>query len=393
MPDKQPSRFFDLVKKLARTDFGIALLVTVLWKVIMTAIGFAIDSHAGGAKSLFDHTVRWDAGWYLAIIDGHYENITASAAFYPLFPFLVYIVSFISFGTIEYPIAAQIINTVAVWFALTAAIKIGRTILGQKSRFWIVVLLLSAPAAFFMHTFYSEALFVALSFWAYYFALKKQWLGVGILLGILTAARLPSLLIIALCGLEYLRSYGWNIKQALNKKVLYFLIAPAGFITFSLYLGHAQNDLLGMFHAYKATDDWNYQIFNPNIIETIGVAAYQLVRGAIGIRPVNAEFVTNALLPAVSLLLLGLGSLYLILKHRQKFLPLGIVGILSIIMFTLNSNVVSVHRYVLPSLTIYIAALLFFNKKRRIYLYIACVFDILAQALLYKNFIIGIFAG
>lgn len=381
------------LKNFIKTDFGIALVITLIWKILLISVGYIVDVSNGGALSLIDHTLHWDAGWYLAIVEGHYTNITASAAFYPLFPFLVYTVHFISFGLIDYPVAAQLINTAAVWLALTAAIKLGRTIFGQKSRFWIVVLLLSAPAAFFMHVFYSEAIFVALSFWAYYFALKKNWLGVGIFLAVLTSSRLPSILIVALCGLEYLRSYEWNIKKALNKKIVWFLLAPFGFIAFSLYLGFAQNDLLGMFHAYKATNDWDYQVINPNIFETIWVAAFQLVRGAVGIRPVNAEFITNALLPAISLLLLGLSSLYIILKHQQKYLPLAIVGILSIIMFTINSNVVSVHRYVLPSLTIYIAALLFFKKKQRIYLYIACILGVLAQVLLYTNFINGIFAG
>ena len=382
-----------LVKNFYKTDFGIALIITLIWKIVLLAVGYFIDASNGGALSLIDHTVRWDSGWYLAIVEGHYTNITASAAFYPLFPFLVYVVHFISFGIVDYPVAAQFINTIAVWFALTAAIKLGRSILGQKSRFWIAVLLLSAPAAFFMHTFYSEAIFVALSFWAYYFALKKNWMGVGILLAILTSSRLPSILIVALCGLEYLRSYDWNIKKSLNKKILWFLLAPLGFIAFSIYLGFAQHDFLGMFHAYKATHDWDYQVFNPNIFETIWVAAFQLARGAVGIRPVNAEFVTNALLPALSLLFLGLGSLYFALKHRQKYLPLAIVGILSIIMFTVNSNVVSVHRYVLPSLTIYVAALLFFTKKRRIYLYVACFLGVLAQILLYSNFVQNVFAG
>jgi len=383
----------NMFKSFIKTDFGIALLITLLWKILLLTVGYLIDASNGSALSLIDHTVRWDSGWYLSIVEGHYTNITASAAFYPLFPFLVYVVHFISFGIVDYPVTAQFINTIAVWFALTAAIKLGRTILGQKSRFWIAVLLLSAPAAFFMHTFYSEAIFVALSFWAYYFALKKNWMGVGILLAILTSSRLPSILIVALCGLEYLRSYDWNIKKALNKKILWFLLAPLGFIAFSIYLGFAQHDFLGMLHAYKATHDWDYQVFNPNIFETICVAAFQLARGAVGIRPVNAEFVTNALLPALSLLFLGLGSLYLALKHRQKYLPLAIVGILSIIMFTINSNVVSVHRYVLPSLTIYVATLLFFTKKRRIYLYVACFLGVLAQVLLYSNFVQNVFAG
>ena len=37
----------------------------------------------------------------------------------------------------------------------------------------------SAPAAFFLHSFYSEAVFCALGFWAYLFALRRQWLWMG----------------------------------------------------------------------------------------------------------------------------------------------------------------------------------------------------------------------
>ena len=88
------------------------------------------------------------------------------------------------------------------------------------------MLVLSAPAAFFLHVFYGKALFLALSLWAYLFALKRNWIGVGILLALLTAARLPALLVIGLCGLEYLHSYSWNLKKAFNKNILWFLLAP-----------------------------------------------------------------------------------------------------------------------------------------------------------------------
>jgi len=381
------------LKNFIKTDFGIALLIAVIWKVLLVSIGYFIDASHAGASSLLDHTVRWDAGWYLAIIHDHYATIPASAAFYPLFPFTVYVVHVFSFGLIDYPVAAQLVNTGAIWFALTAAIKLGRVILGSKNRFWIIILLLSAPAAFFMHVFYGEAIFIALSFWAYYFSLKKNWLGVGILLAVLTASRLPSILIVALCGLEYLHSYSWNLKKAFNKNLFWFLLAPLGFLMYGLYLIHIQHDFLGMFHAYKATHDWDYQVFSLNIFETAIITGSQLFHGLIGDRPINAEFITNIVLPSVSLILLGLSSLYIIIKHRQKYLPLGIAGLLSIIMFTVNSNVISVHRYILPSLTIYIAVLLFTNKKGHVFVYIACVASIIVQLFLYSNFIKGVFAG
>jgi len=387
-------RIVSFIRRILLTDFGIALLITLAWKVVLLAIGFAIDSYYGNASSFLDHTMRWDAGWYLTIINGHYTDNLASSAFYPLFPLLVYTVHFISFGMIDYSLAGQLVNTIAVWLALTAAIKLGRILLGERHRYWIIGLMLTAPAAFFMHVFYGEAVFIALSFWAYYFALKRKWLAVGLLLGALTATRLPAILIVALCVLEYMRAYSWNLKRILNRNILFFLIAPAGFLLFSLYLLTVQGDAIGMFHAYKATDDWIYQVFNPNIIDTFARSIYQIVRVIGGLRPLDNVFAVNILIPTLSLITLGLSSLYLIVKHRQKMLPLGVVGILSAIMFTLNSNVVSVHRYVLPCLAVYVAcALLFAAPKKRIYLYVICALGVVVQILLYSLFVRGIFAG
>jgi len=382
------------VKIFSKTDIGIALWIVLGWKVLMSIIGFAIDVHFGGAASFFDHTMHWDAGWYLAIIHGQYVDILASSAFYPLFPLLVSVVHSLGFGLIDYPISGQIVNTIALWFALVAALKITTTLIGKSEKKWIIILILCAPAAFFLHVFYSEAIFMALSFWAYYLALTRRWFSVGVLLALLTATRLPSVLIVALCGLEFLRAYDWKPKQFFNKKILFFLLAPLGFIGYSIYLSFAQADPFGMFHAYSHTTDWIYQVFNPNIIETIAKALYQIVRSLIGLRPFNSELFVNIMLPLASLFLLGLASIYLFGKTRRKYLPLGIVGILSIIMFTLNSNVVSVHRYVLPSLTIYIAVMVFIkNIKKPYILYIGCFLGLIIQAFLYVAFVRVLFAG
>ncbi|MFZ2126048.1 MAG: hypothetical protein WAV04_00870 [Candidatus Microsaccharimonas sp.] len=382
------------LKAFSQTDIGTALLITIVWKILMTICGFAIDSHFGGSVSLFDHTMRWDAGWYKTIIDGQYANNLASSAFYPLFPLLTGIIHFLGFGLFDYSIAGQIINTVAMWFALVALIKLARLLLGKKQRLWLIILVLSAPAAFFLHVFYSEAVFMALSFWAYYLALTHRWLGVGILLALLTATRLPSLLIVALCGLEFLKTYDWNPRKFFNKNILFFLLAPLGFIAYATYLSFAQHDALGMFHAYAQTTDWAYQVFSPNIIETVAKSAYQVVRLFIGLRPFDNEMLVNIILPLWSLILLLMSSLYLIFKHRQKLLPLGIVGILSFIMFTLNSNIVSVHRYILPSLTIYIAvALIAGHGYRKLVLYLWIISGLILQAFLYTAFIRSLFAG
>lgn len=384
---------FTKAKIFLKTDFGTALAVTLLWELIISIVGYAIDIHSNGAATFFGHTIRWDANWYTIIINDHYSHNLASAAFYPLFPFLVGIVNFLSFNSLGIPLAGQIINTIAVWFALIALIKLAKELIGKDKKYWLVALLLSAPTAFFMHALYSEAIFIALSFWAYYLALHRRWLGVGILLALLTAARLPSVLIIALCGLEFMRAYDWRFRKYFNKNALFFLLAPIGFVAFAVYLSFVQHDPIGMFHAYKETSDWSYQVFNPNILETIAKASYQIPRAILGLRPINYDLLISIILPLLSILILGLSSVYLIIKKRGRFIPLGIVGMLSIIMFTLNGNVVSIHRYILPCLTVYIAIALFLMTKKRIFLYTFCVVSALIQLFLYSLFINGAFVG
>ncbi len=389
------NKFTQKIQKFFKTDFGIALIIIFIWKIIMTSIGFIIDLNSGGATSIINHTNAWDSGWYITIINDHYVSNAVSAAFYPLFPLLVGLIHFASFGFIDILTSGQIINTISIWLAISALLKIAKILVGNKNKYWLVALLLSAPAAFFLHVFYSEALFMAVAFWAYYFALKHKWLRMGVLLAILTATRLPSILIIGLCGLEFMQTYQWNIRKIFNKNILYFLLAPIGFISYGLYLLRAQGDFFAMFSAYHKSTDWIYQVFDINIFKTMARAAYQVLLAVIGRRPYDHDLFINNALPIACISLLAICSIYLLIKHRNKFIPLGVFGAASIILFTINSNVVSAHRYVLPCITIYIALILFFQKSKysNAFLTFICIMGISIQLMLFAMFINGTFAG
>jgi hypothetical protein len=382
------------LRAFLRSDIGISLVIVLAWKLILLSVGFLIDTSGDGARSLIDHTARWDAGWYLNILQ-HWYDTPASPAFYPLFPLLVQIIQVLSFGLVDPLVAGQVVNTVALFFGVWGLLALGRRLLGDQKRFWLIALALAAPAGFFFHVFYSESVFLALSVWAYLFALRKQWLPMAVLLAALTATRLPSVLVIALCGLEYLRAYGWNIKTALNRSVLAFLLVPVGFLSYSAYLWLSQGDGLAMFHAYHVTNDWVYQVFNPNIFETIARSGYQALRVLIGQREPDGEFVVNIALPLASLGLIIASSTYILMKYRQKLLPLAVSGYLAVIMFTLNSNLVSIHRYTITLLVASIGLALFFAARRHgyVYLIVAALVGVSIQFLLYSRFITGVFAG
>lgn len=353
-------------KALFKNDAIIALIIAIVWQLIMTIIGNVLLPDPSG-KGFWFHTTPWDGGWYLNIINEHYRINPASPAFYPLFPFIVDTLAIATFHIFDYPLVGLLVNTIALSFAIAGLLAVAKHFdIKARARYICITLLFLSPAAFFLHQFYGEAIFAAIGFWAYVFALRKKWLYVGILLALLTASRLPSLLFVGLCGLEFLRAYDWNIKRALNPKILSFLLAPLGFVAYGVYLLAVRGDFFAMFSAYHATDDWTYQSFNPNFLYPIARGCYQVLLTLTGRMAFNSEIITNTAIPLFSLAVLLICSLYLIFKHRGKGIPLGIFGLVSIVFFTLNNNLVSVHRYTLPCLGIYIALTLIYTQHRKL---------------------------
>lgn len=388
------------VKTFLKSDFGLALIVAAIWQISMTAFGalteIGLSNSTHIVTTLLSHTSYWDGGWYQFIINGGYFKSNAASAFFPLFPLAVRCIQIASFGLIGMITAGFLINLVSTWLAIVALVKIADYFVSKKYRWWVIALFITSPAAIFLHMFYSEAIFCAIGFWAYLLALRHRWALVGMALAFLTAARIPSVLFIGLCGLEFLRSCEWNIKKAFNPKLLYFLLSPIGFVAYAIFLYIVNGNALAMFSAIHSTNDWTYHIFNPNFIETIAHQVSALLKMTLGIIPITSRRIIDVVMPLIGLVILGLVSIYATFtKNAKQLLPLGIFGFASIIFFTLNSNIVSVHRYLLPILVIYIVPVVLIEKKPRLkpMILVAVYCGILLQAYLMMLFTNMQFAG
>jgi hypothetical protein len=100
-------------------------------------------------------------------------------------------------------------------------------------------------------------------------------------------------------------------------------------------------------------------------------------------------------LPVLGLVLLFAASVYLLVVLRSKGVPLALFGVATIIMLTMNSNVVSVHRYLLPVLVLYLALVLITERrpKLRPTVYVVLYANSLLQAALFVSFISGNWTG
>ena len=398
------------LRKFYHSDFFAPLLIAIAWQLGMTLIGVIIQyvftpvfmnphnwNLSLATSGPLQHTQIWDGGWFTFVARDFYRTSITAPAFYPLFPVAVRTVQFIFLNRLGILVSTLLLNTTCLWLGLTALRKIARILLGDDEQVgWTIALFLSFPAAFFLHQFYSEAIFIAFGFWSYYFALKHRWLASSLCLVFLTATRVTSVLFIALALLEFWRAHEWNLRKTIfNRRILWFALSPLGFIAYGTYLHIVRGDFLAMFHAYRY--DWKYQKLNLHFWHILHIAtsiSYHCTVTRFASCNVTDSFV-NIMLPLAGLIVLGILSLVALLYLRGAFIPLGILGFLSCLMFTLNSNLVSVHRYLLPIVTIYLVLV---ATVRKLKLPLWILFPIIQicfalQLLLFFLFINVYFAG
>jgi hypothetical protein len=387
----------------ARTFAMIAAFHVVLTAVAIlfqrsfpTYVGYPIDT-LGKHPTLLSHTFRWDSPYYEGILDGQLSdpNSLGTPAFYPLFPLTVGLVEILTFGSFNVLWAGFIVNVVASWLAATALLKITRHFVTSPWAPWLAVTaFLTAPTAYFMHAFYSESVFCALGFWAYLFALRRDWTWMGVCLIPITATRITALLFVGLCFLEFFRAHDWKPRRLLDWNVLWFPVSFIGFEAYSLYLKFAKGDALAMFHAYALAKSWPYHVFNPNFPGTLVKEVDESLMALFTTAPDSWDVVSH-ILPMVGLAVLLGASCWMYVQHRRAGLPLALFGLVSIVMFTLNSNVVSVHRYILPCLVIYIVMATAAERSPRLkpVMYGLMLTHTLVMAFLYSLFIAGSWSG
>ncbi|MCG8921125.1 hypothetical protein [Lentzea sp. CC55] len=388
-------------------DFAKVFLLVFAWQVFMTVLGRVLEPllpifegtppSSRSVDTLLSHTHRWDAENFTGIAEGTaYQNVPTSQAFYPVFPLFVWLVKMVFLGKIGTLVAGIIVNTVATWLGAVALLKIARTFLtGERAPWLVVMAMLTWPSAYFLHAFYSEAVFIALGLWAYLFALRRQWVFMGLCLMPLTGVRITSVLFVGLCFLEFWRSKDWKLRGLLSWHLLWFPASAVGFLGFALYLKVLVGDPLGMTSAYEKAPAWSYHQFTPNIPGTLWNELLMSINTLTKPADLNTWNLTNHVVPLAGIVLLIAGSAYLLAQRRGDLVPVGLFGVASLIMLTLNGNLVSVHRYLLPCFGIYLALVLLGQRVAALKpaVYVVMYTGLVTQTLMYMMFVSGNWSG
>ena len=186
-------------------EFGTAVSIGYLLSATIVLLGViygvnAFDKleHSDTASAIQSVLRRWDAKWYLGIVDSGYtfehDGTGQNIAFFPLLPLLIFLTSCVSRLPLE--LAGLAVSNVALLLSLFVIYRYleARQIDRPKrmAAFWAMVLV---PWGFFWRFTYSESLFLLLSITAMYLmqAPRVRWWRsltlTAVVIGLATAAR------------------------------------------------------------------------------------------------------------------------------------------------------------------------------------------------------------
>lgn len=172
------------------TKLSIFTLIFLAYSLLPANGAYYVDHFnypfAAGTLALAYDT--WDAPHYLWLADHGYVLGDQSNAFYPLFPFLIHLVSVALRSTF---LAGLLVANICTFVAAYLFYRVSALVLRDERLAMVaLILLLAFPTAFYMTLIYTESLFLALACGAF-LALMTRRLGMAAALSFLMPLARP----------------------------------------------------------------------------------------------------------------------------------------------------------------------------------------------------------
>ncbi len=273
---------------------------------------------------------NFDGVHYLRIAqDGYAYQFTQ--AFFPLYPILIKIVSFITFG--NFLIAALLISNLAFLVGMFLFYKLVKKNFDEKTAFWSCLFLLVFPTSFYFGAVYTEGIFFLMIVTTFYLLEEKKILLASIIGSFASATRLVGVFLAPALVSK------WNIKS-----ILPLLIVPLGLVAYMIYLAVEFNN---PFYFLTAQSIWGQERSTTEIVLLPQVfwRYVKIIFTTQGLPLFNALLELSSVIIAISLLILGTK------KIKKEWL---IFSWLAILTPTLTGTLASMPRYILVAFPIYI---------------------------------------
>ncbi|MEV4944291.1 glycosyltransferase family 39 protein [Streptomyces sp. NPDC053755] len=202
----------------------------------------------------------WDSDWYVRIAAHGYGRtlrwpdgvVQSDLAFFPLYPGLVRSL------TTVLPVAGGTAGLLLSWLAAGAAAwgvyLVGERLYGRRAGVVLVLLWGLLPHSIVLTMAYTEPLMTAFAAWSLYALLTRRWLWAGALASLAGLSR-PNGIAVAAAVLAAAGYELWRRRGRVDGAVwAAAALAPAGWLSYLLWVGARRGDLLGGYFAVQ--DGW-----------------------------------------------------------------------------------------------------------------------------------------
>lgn len=334
---------------------------------------------------IFGGLALFDASNYITIAKYGYPSYQVGLeAFFPVFPLLLRVLSFPMKFFFSYPfgiiMAGNLITITCFAFSLNFLKKIAHLDGADKTSNLSMIILILFPFSFFFLSLYTESLFLLLIIASFYYARQGKWVVACILACLVSAVRLPGLLIAPALLVEFLYQKNWSFKKSMPQ-LLWLLIAPIGAFFYFLYLQFYRGGYNIYFRAYNTS--WPNRKFTPIFFWSFLEPIYSAMFRHRAIRP-------NDIIGLI-MILFALFGIFCLIKYKAR--PSYIIlSVFSVILPLLSGSLDSIGRYYMVIFPIIIYLGIFFEKHKKLfYLYICS--SAAASFYLLMLFVRGVFIG
>jgi len=334
------------------------------------------------------HLPNWI--WGFGNFDGvHYLRIAQdgylaqySQAFFPLFPILIRLFSFVFprvpnldtqlFTDPAYFYSGIILSNLFFLESIYVLYKLINIDFDKDTSFLSVILLLILPTSFFFGSVYTESLFLLLAVSAVYLIRKNHFFWAAVLISLSTATRITGVLLILLYLIEAFQS-----KKKIN--YIWLLIMPLGILGYMLYLKLAFGNPL-----YFLTSQ---PVFGAERIGNGIVTLPQVIYRYIKIFLTTSIFTLpffNAFLEFISTLV---PLTFLIIFFGKMRFSYWIFSITSLLLGTLTGTFSSIPRYALISIVFFLPYLVIkFRKNAWVFVITSVILGSVLLALFVRGY-------
>lgn len=239
---------------------------------------------------------NWDGTWYKLIAEQGYGNgFSATPAFFPLYPWLM------SWGSSLTGLPVETVGWLISRMAFLGALIMVSALVAQdfdiRIARWTIVSIAVFPTSFFFGAVYTESLFLLLAATTLWAARKNDWLLAVIACFLAVLTRSAGIMLGIPMAVLFVQQHGRDLK-AWFPKVLLGLIPPLGLVVFGL---HLRSRDLGFFDWQNQQWQWNRFTATPwRTFQCVLQGCEAEVRGINGgtydatVHPVSLEWVKLA---------------------------------------------------------------------------------------------------